>query len=233
MDNRDQYLDAYNDNAYQAYPAEIADVQPPKKPASQGIGIVARVLLWILGTIVGLTVLFGCGIFWVWGLDYLGVIDYNRAAPNGQNEFNQPSNGYNEFEDFYDYFDDFFGGQMPNGGNSGSAGGNTEPQAGTPGIGVTIQAFGEIDIPIEDTYTGGLLVVEISPTGALVGKDIKVGDLIVAANGVPVTSIADLDVQLKATGVGGEMKLTVARSENGVAATHEIVITLIDLSTAE
>ena len=122
MDNRDQYLDTYNDSELQVYHMNRAAEPVADKPASGGIGIVARVLLWILGTIVGLTILFGCGIFWVWGLDYLGAIDYNRAPANGQNEFNQPSGGYNEFEDFYNYFDDYFGAQIPNGG--GNSGGN-------------------------------------------------------------------------------------------------------------
>ena len=240
MDNRDQYIDTYNDSELQVYRMNRTTEPAAEAPAPKGIGIVAKVLLWILGSIVGLTVLFGCGIFWIWGLDYIGVINYNRAPVSGQNEFNQPSGGYNEFEDFYNYFDDFFGGQMPNGGGSvgGSEGngGNSEsadPQAGTPGIGVTIQALAELDFAIDEIYTGGLVVIEISETGALVGKDVQIGDLIVAANGTPITSIEELDVQLKATGVGGNMTLTIARFVNGVAATHEIEITLIDLSAAD
>lgn len=236
MDNRDQYIDTYNDSELQVYHMNRTyEPAAAEKPASKGVGIVAKVLLWVLGTIVGLTVLFGCGIFWVWGLDYLGVINYNRAPVSGQNEFNQPSGGYNEFEDFYDYFDDFFGGQMPNGGQipNGGSSENANPQAGTPGIGVTIQELAELDFAIDDIYTGGLVVVEISETGALVGKDVQIGDLIVAANGSPITSIDELDVQLKTTGVGGEMTLTIARYVNGVAATHDVVITLIDLGAAD
>ncbi len=243
MDQRDMHLDTYHENgqimsvppmANDRY-AELPDYAETAKACSASqrrVSMPARVLLWILGTIVGITLLFGCGIFWVWGLDYLGVIDFNPVN-NGKNEFNQDS-GYEEFEDFYDYFDDYFGGSMIIPGspdeNSGS---NSDPQKGTPGIGVTIQEVSVLEFAIDDKYTGGLVVLEISPTGALVGTQVQVGDLIVAANGAETRTIDDLDAQLSATGVGGEMVLTVARFENGVATTYEETITLIDLSTVD
>lgn len=231
MDNRDQYLDTYREDGLSVYRANPAGESAKEKSANGGIGTAAKVLLWILGSIVGITLLFGCGIFWAWGLDYLGVIDFDRAPVSGQNEFNQPADDYDEFEEFYDYFDDYFSGQLPNNGFSDGGDDSAAPQAGTPGIGVTIQEINQLDIPVDETYVGGLVVIDINPAGALVGKDIQIGDLIVAANGIPITTIDGLDVELNATGVGGEMTLTVARFVEGVAQIHEIEITLIDIST--
>lgn len=242
MDQRDLQLDTYCENGqtiaqqptHREYYSELPDYAQAVRADSASErrpGLFARILLWVVGIVVGATLLFGCGIFWVWGLDYLGVIDYNRTN-DGKNEFNQGSS-YDEFEEFYDYFNDYFGGSMiiPDAPDDG--GNSSEPQAGTPGIGVTIQEISSLEFAIDEKYTGGLVVVEISPTGALVGTDVQIGDLIVAANGVPTPTIDDLDVQLKATGVGGEMVLTVARFVNGVATTYDVTITLIDLSTAE
>jgi len=234
MDNREQYLDTYTGteySEYHEYPRSSTKKTADEKNASGGTGAVAKVLLWVLGSIVGITILFGCGIFWIWGLDYLGVIDFDRAPVSGQNEFNQPADDYDEFEEFYDYFDDYFSGQLPDNGFSDGGDDSAAPQAGTPGIGVTIQEINQLDIPVDETYVGGLVVLDINPAGALVGKDIQIGDLIVAANGNPITTIDGLDVELIATGVGGEMTLTVARFVEGVAQTHEIEITLIDVST--
>jgi|GEM_PF-1680261 len=240
MDQREQYLDTYSRQEQtvalrEELPKEANNTCSAKeKKASQHLlSAPARVLLWILGVIVGVTLLFGCGIFWVWGLDYLGVIDYDRTN-DGKNEFNQGSS-YDEFEEFYDYFNDYFGGSIiapddPSGGDDGS---QADPQNGTPGIGVTIQEIPTLDFVIEDKYTGGLVIAEISPTGALAGTEVQTGDLIVAANGEATPTIDALDVQLKATGVGGEMVLTLARFVNGVATTYEVTITLIDLSTVD
>lgn len=236
MNQNEQYLDTYANGTIQEYSAaELAErrarAERPEKKTGRPNAFV-RGLMWAFGIIVGATVLFGCLIFWVWGLDYLGVIDYNNQSNPGKNEFNQDSGGYSEFEDFYDYFNDYFGENggviIPPNGGSGSAPAN--PQSGTPGIGVTIQELPQLDFAIDDTYTAGLVVVEINPKGALVGTDVQVGDLIVAANGSPCPSIDALDLELKATGVGGEMTLTVARFVAGVATTHEVTITLVDIS---
>jgi len=243
MDQRDLHLDTYNENGQfvsvlptandrRAELPDYAEAVRDYAASQKRLSAPARVLLWILGIIVGITLLFGCGIFWVWGLDYLGVIDFNPVN-DGKNEFNQES-GYEEFEEFYDYFNDYFGGSMIIPGspdeNNGS---NSDPQKGTPGIGVTIQQVSELEFVIDEKYTGGLVVLEINDKGALVGTQVKVGDLIVAANGAETRAIEDLDAQLSATGVGGEMVLTVARFENGVATTYEETVTLIDISTID
>ncbi len=232
MNNNEQYLDTYASGEIQNYSAGGAQ-SVPAESARRSPGFFTRVLLWTFGIIVGATVLFGCLIFWVWGLDYLGVIDYDNSSASAKNEFNQDSGGYSEYDDFYDYFNDFFDGGngygnfvIPDDGGPGI----TNPQSGSPGIGVTIQEVPELAFVIDDKYTAGLAVAEINPKGALVGTEIQVGDLIVAANGEPCPNIDALDVQLKKTGVGGEMTLTVARYVAGVPSTFEVVITLIDLN---
>lgn len=196
----------------------------------------ARIGMWIVGTVAGITIIFGCALFWIWGINAIDTIGADKTAPSGSNEFNQPSGdsdgygGYNDFEDFYEYFNDFFDGYGYGSNDNGGGSSSDEPQSGTPGIGVTIQQL-PLDFVIEDKYTAGLVIIEINPNGALVGTEAQVGDLIVAANGSPCTSFEDLDAELQATGVGGEMILTVARFENGVAGTFEISITLIDINS--
>ena len=232
MNQNEQYLENYSSETAQGCSAPENVQRPVRQEKNNRPNILARALLGAVGTVVGATLLFGCFVFWVWGLDYLGVISYDGGSDSGRNEFNQDSGGYSEYDDFYDYFEDYFGG---NGGmiippESGNDPSDSAPQNGTPGIGVTIQEIPELDFAIDDIYTSGIVVVEINPKGALVGKDIQVGDLIVAANGEPCPNIEALDIQLKKVGVGGEMTLTVARYVAGVASTHDITITLVDIS---
>ncbi len=245
MDQQDLRQDAAYQNSEREYPVSdggyeyYSEYAPYRERTAQAPaqasgeaerkgGFFKRVLRFTSGAIIAATAAFACGIIWIWGLDYLGIIDFSPAN-SGKNEFNQGSS-YDEYEDFYDYFDDFFGGGVITPNQPGS--GTTEPQASTPGIGVTILEVPQLDFIIENKYTGGLVIDEISPTGALAGTGVQVGELIVAANGQACPTIAALDIQLKATGVGGEMVLTVARYDNGVAVTRDVTITLIDLSAA-
>jgi len=186
----------------------------------------ARIGLWFVGIIAGVTIVFGCGLLWIWGLNYLGVIDTEKAAAPQTNEFNGSGDDYSEFEEFYDYFDDFFGS------NPGGSEDNSGTAEGTPGIGVTIQEV-ILDFTIENKYNAGLVIIEISENGALVGTEAQVGDLIVAVNGAACPNIDTLDAQLKATGIGGQMVLTLARYTNGVASTFDVTITLIDMSAVD
>jgi len=213
------------DRHYAEPPCEEERYREPSG-ASRFFSLPARIGMWFVGVIVGLTLIFGCGIFWVWGLNYIGLIDTDRNVPP-TNEFNSPNgDDYSEFEDFYNYFDDYFGGMPGNGGSSGQESQDSQP---TAGIGVTIQEV-TLEFTIEDTYDAGLIIVDINEKGALAGTEAKVGDLIVAVNGEKCTTIDELDVFLKETGIGGVMTLTVARYTNGVAATFEVPITLIDVA---
>lgn len=216
----------------------VQEESAPRRKSRPGsadfFSLPARIGMWIVGVIVGATLVFGCGLFWAWGLDYIGVIslDKSPAAPSDNS-----GSGYSEYDEFYDYFEDFFGGY---GGAFDSFGGEVEGEEesgsaeseGKPGIGVTIQQI-VLDFTIDDLYTGGLVVIEISENGALVGTDVQIGDLIVAVNGIACPSFEVLDEQISATGIGGEMILTVARYTNGVAATFEVPIILIDMNAVD
>ena len=238
--NRKEYIMAYFTQENNAYYVESdersanAEQEPPvqieyvySEPtcgSKSFFSLPARICLWFVGVIVGVTLIFGCGIFWMWGLDYIGVIDTGRSS--GSNDSSQSGgNDYSEFEDFYDYFDDYFGGS----GSAPDSGSNDSTTTPKPGIGVTIQEI-ILDFTIDDLYTGGLVIVEISENGALAGTEAQVGDLIVAVNGTPCPNFDTLDAQIAATGIGGEMVLTLARYTNGVAATFEVPITLIDMN---
>lgn len=198
----------------------------PSCGAARFFSLPARVGMWFVGVAVGVTLIFACVIFWIWGLNYLGVIDTDKSVPSG-NEFNQSGDDYSEFEEFYDYFDDFFGGI--GGSDDGQDEGGTASDS-KPGIGVTIQAL-VLDFVIEDTYSAGLVIVEISEKGALAGTAAQVGDLIVAVNGEACPSFDALDAHIAQAGIGGELTLTLARFINGVASTFDVTITLIDMST--
>jgi len=227
QENNTYYLSEQRSVPYGAgQPVQEAQPVPEKavSGSAQFFSLPARIGMWFVGVIVGLTLIFGCGIFWVWGLNYIGLIDTERNAAPQPNDFNQSGDDYSEFEDFYNYFDDYFGGPV--------AGDDEESDAAasTPGIGVTIQEI-TLEFTIEDKYDAGLVIVEINEKGAFAGTDAQVGDLIVAVNGEKCPNIDTLDVFLQETGIGGEMIVTLARYTNGVASTFEVPVTLIDIST--
>lgn len=202
----------------------------PVSGSAQFFSLPARIGMWFVGVIVGLTLIFGCGIFWVWGLNYIGVIDTDKNVAPQTNEFNAPDGDeYSEFEDFYNYFDDYFGGYTD---PSGSEEDESSVAEGTAGIGVTIQEV-TLEFTIDDTYNAGMVIVEINEKGAFAGTEAQVGDLIVAVNGEACPTIEALDVFLQETGIGGTMTVTLARYTNGVADTFEVPVTLIDISTLD
>lgn len=225
--NQENYYLPENQN-YQSQELHMDDTQSRQRPGSADFfSLPARIGMWFVGVIVGLTLIFACGIFWAWGLEYIGLIDTGRNnASQSDGSNSQGGSDYSEFEDFYDYFGGYFG-NMPSGGESQDGQSQTQP---TPGIGVTIRQI-QLDFIIDDTYSAGLVIEEINEKGALAGTEAKVGDLIVAVNGQPCPTMDALDVFLQQTGIGGEMVMTLARYTNGVASTFEVPITLIDINS--
>lgn len=245
------------------YKMPEAEKQPEKKPElkSYMFSLPARVGMWIVGVIAGLTIIFGCGIVWMLGLDYLGVIDRaDKQEKNGTYNFyiygeneavpQTPNAGgsYDDFENFLDDFfnnggddfSEFFGDFYGNGGanipdNNGGAnapenngGAEAQPQAGTPGLGITVVEL-TLDFAIEDKYTAGLVIDTIEDYSSFVGTEVKENDMIVAAEGKAVTNVAELKACYAGRSIGDEVGLTIARYSNGVATTFDVTVKLIEM----
>ncbi len=226
--NQENYYLTENRN-YPGQELPAGDTQRQRPGSADFFSLPARVCMWFVGVIVGLTLLFACGIFWVWGLDYIGLIDTGRDNVTQSGGSGPQGGDYSEFEDFYDYFGGYFGNMPSGGGNQGDQGGQSQNQP-TAGIGVTIRQI-PLDFIIDDTYSAGLVIEEINEKGALAGTEAKVGDLIVAVNGEPCPTMEVLDKHLQQTGIGGQMTMTLARYTNGVASTFDVTITLIDINS--
>lgn len=226
------------------YPQNLSEApdaprQKRERPdASFRISVPARIFLWIVGIIVGATLVFGSFLLWMFGLNYLGVLPEScvpaqQNGSSGQNEFNS-----DPFGDYKDYFDYFFGeggiygnpggGNGGNGGNEGGNGGGSQSQ-GTPGLGVTVTPL-ELDFTIDNIYKTGLVIVTIADDSAFIGTEVAVNDLIVAVEGKPVAQVSDMSEIFAARGVGGKVDFTIARYENGVASTFNVTVTLVDIS---
>lgn len=228
--------------------------QPETKtePKSYRFSLPARVGMWTVGVIAGLTVIFGCFVIWVLGLDYLGVINRDKQPEKngvynfyiyGENEAvpQTPSAGdsYDDFENFLDdffgsggangFFGDFFAGGDQSGeqfgsGAEGSA--QADPQVGSPGLGIKAVELA-LDFAIEDKYTAGVVIDTIEEYSSFIGTDVKENDLIVAAEGKTISTVAELKASYADKAVGDELDLTIARYSNGVASTFEVTVKLI------
>lgn len=245
------------------YKTPEGEKKPEKKadPKSYMFSFPARVGMWIVGVIAGLTIIFGCGIVWMLGLDYLGVIDradesekngtYNfyiygdneavPQTPNAGGSYEDFENFLDDFfsnggssEDFDEYFGDFFGGDFNGGSNDGSnapennGGSQTQPQAGTPGLGITVVEL-TLDFAIEDKYTAGLVIDTIEDYSSFVGTEVKENDMIVAAEGKAISTVAELKACYADRAIGDEVGLTIARYSNGVATTFDVTVKLIEM----
>lgn len=200
----------------------------------------ARVGMWTVGIIAGLTIIFGCVVIWILGLDYLGVIDkapkkndtYNFYIYGDNSAVPQTPSAGGDYEDFENFLEDFFGSGGANGGYfinpfGGEQGGTqTEPQAGTPGLGIKAVEI-TLDFAIEDKYTAGVVIDTIEEYSSFVGTPVKENDLIVAAEGKTVTTVAQLKQCYANKSVGDEIDLVVARYSNGVASTFEVTVKLV------
>ena len=206
----------------------------------------ARIGLWVVGAAAGVTILFACVLVWAGGLRYLGVINDSDKAEQG-NTYNFYVNGEKvpdeqapstegDIEDFFNdyfgsYFGDFFGGSfgdpddgfglLPNGGSEA-----TEPNTSDKAAGLGIKAVElALEFKIDDKYSAGLVIDTIEDYSSFIGTDVRVNDMIVAANGKPTTSVADLKSQF--TAVGDDITLTIARYAGGVASTFDVTVELV------
>ena len=238
------------------YKTPDGEQKPDKKaePKSYMFSFPARVGMWIVGVIAGLTVIFGCGIVWMLGLDYLGVIDradsqekngtYNFYIYGDNSAVPQTPNAGDSYEDFENFLDDFFGngggsedfseyfGDFYGGGANGNGGANggaeTQPKAGTPGLGITVVEL-TLDFAIEDKYTAGLVIDTIEDYSSFVGTEVKENDMIVAAEGKAVSTVEELKACYADRSIGDEVGLTIARYSNGVAETFDVTVKLIEM----
>ena len=194
-------------------------MRPPCPPPRRVLSAPARVLLWILGVIVGVTVVFGCVVFWMFGINY--VYSSFIAQPGSSASEQQTPDG----NEFFFYYPDGEGGYSI-----------TEPttpdgstQSGSKaGLGVTVGQL-ELEFNVDGIYDCGLLIMSINEDSAFTGTDVRVNDLIVAAEGVAIETIDELSVVLDARKPGDKVSFTIARYENGVADTFNVTVTLIEL----
>ena len=94
---------------------------------------------------------------------------------------------------------------------------------GRPTIGITCQTISLT----EESYVNqgsGVYVNSVTPRGPAAQAGVRSGDIILAANGQPVTSLEDLTVARDAAGVGGSLRLTIWRE----GETLELTLTLMD-----
>lgn len=214
----------------------------------------ARVCMWIVGSIAGITVIFTCVLVWISGLQFLGVIGGSQqpeavieeSSGNGDVYnfyiYDEPADGQlpsgggegsaeGDIEDYFDYF--FGGGGIEgfggSGGNEGSAGGNeSAEQQGRAGLGITILAL-ELEFTIDGKYTGGLVIDTIEDYSAFIGTDVRVNDMIVAVEGEASPNIEVLQKYLAERQIGDELTMTIARYSGGVASTFDVTVKLIEM----
>ena len=226
--------------------------------SASGLSLPARIGIWTVGVVSGLTVLMLCAVAWVFGINYLGSALSPEKQTAAQNQQSAPQGGGNGGNFFF--FPDENGGWSSssgdndendggypgssifpgwNGGNGNNNGNNNsndndggdinEASKPTAGFGITTGAI-EPDIPIEG-YSGGMLIQSIKDGSAFDGLDVREYDLIVAFDGVPTPDMDSLDAQLKKHDVGDRVRITLARYESGVARIFDVDITLIDINS--
>lgn len=208
----------------------------------------ARVCMWIVGSIAGLTIIFTCVLVWISGLQYIGVIGSGtekteETVPSGDTynffiyddtitdqlpSVDPDDDSGSSADDFEDYFGGFFGGESGSEDDSSEDDEAAQQQSGTPGLGITIVAL-ELQFAIDDKYTGGLVIDTIEDYSSFVGTEVRVNDMIVAAEGEPTPLPADLKAQFEGKSVGDEITLTIARYTNGVAETFDVTVNLIEM----
>lgn len=100
----------------------------------------------------------------------------------------------------------------------------------TCGLGVSVMEVGSMaeGAGIE----GGLVIMYLNEQNSFEGHDVKVNDVILAAEGVTVVTVYDLWTVLLAHEPGDEICVTVARFEDGTAVSRELFVTLVPLSEA-
>jgi len=233
--NNNQYTDSQEKPLREYYDSTTGYVQTtpsfrPKNTRMQPIknlSTPARICMWIVGSIAGITIIFTCVLVWIIGLQYLGIIEKKeQTVPQ-----TVPGDTYNYF-----IYDDSFGSFLPDGGgNEGDVlpipdipeqKPEDEPQSEKPGLGITITEL-TLQFTIENKYTAGLVLVSIEEYSSFAGTDVRVNDLIVAINGMPTPKSDDLLSFLQQKSVGDEVTVTVARYEDGVAKVFDVTVNLI------
>ena len=91
--------------------------------------------------------------------------------------------------------------------------------AGRPALGITVQSQAA-----SDDAPAGALVKSVEPNSDACAQGIRAGDLITAAGGQPVTSVADLEAAKEGLEVGDQLILTVWTSQG----TKEVSVKLMD-----
>jgi len=79
-------------------------------------------------------------------------------------------------------------------------------------IGITCYAVAEGELERED-FEGGLYVNEITPGSKACDTELREGDIIVEANGVPIRSMDDMSAVKDGLAIGDVITLTVFRGE--------------------
>lgn len=243
MENNNLYTNAQSTLPPPAQPQPIIQPAPAAQPAESKhrLSLPARIGLWAVGIVCGITLLMLCAVAWVFGTNYLRDTAMGEKPPvqqqtppehdDGEDFFMLPdgNGGYIPWDGDPDAFNDFFNDYFGNyGGITSGSDEQAEDDAPKAGMGITAQEFVP-DIPIEG-YSGGLLIAEIREDGAFAGLDVKVNDLIVAFNGHASPTFAELDKVLGLCQPGDNATVTLARYKNGSAEIFDIEITLIDMA---
>ncbi|MBQ4312918.1 MAG: PDZ domain-containing protein, partial [Clostridia bacterium] len=209
--------------------ASAAQPQPPMPPRcvkGHLLSAPARVLLWVVGVVLGATIIFGCVLFWIFGINYLrGEVTPPYMGGGSQQEEQAPSGDDDFFFSLPDGNNGGSGGSNDGNDNSGNGSSETVPNH-SAGLGITIVEL-QLEFEMEGGYTSGLVITEFAQPSAFDGTAAKVNDMIVAADGVATPEINALKYMLSKKSVGDTMELTLARYENGVAKTFDVTVKLI------
>ena len=228
-----QYVNTAGQPVYTAYYPQPVYVAPTKK--EHKLSTPARVLLWICGTAVALTVLFGCAVLCVLGAR--AVIGGGTATQTMPNSGSFPEGS--EIDPFGGYSygygsgdtNPFSGFGLPDDWYNYGGGQSSQQSSGSnAGLGITATQL-ELEFTIDDKYDGGLVIVEINDDSSFTGTDVKVNDLIVAMDGKATPTLDDLKSELAKMEPGDKTTLTIARYENGIATTFDQEVTLVELKS--
>ena len=170
-----------------------------------------KFMLWFMGIVGCITFLIVC-VCLVFASTLLAR-DYRFAAVNGQNSIKD--------DDFLYYFDHFLSD------SDTSESDFVINKSSNAGLGIVVVT---LDSAKAETYgiKGGLVISGFTEVNSFSDTDIKVYDIITAAEGQTVVDSLDLTKLLNQHEPGDEMTLTITRFTDGYPDSFDITVTLID-----
>ena len=178
----------------------------PRKAAGTG----KKIVLWIMGAVGCVSFLLVCGTMVFASVMY--TMGYRLTLDKQDSSFKD--------DDFLYFFDT----------ESDSDTSQTDLQineSSDAGLGIVVL---ELDGSKAETYgiKGGLVIAGLTENTSFAGTDVKVYDIITAADGKEVTSVLELSKILNTYQPGEEMTVTITRFKDGFPESFDIVVTLID-----